>query len=126
MPAPVFIKLGIYLVYHGIGAHLNGVLHKSLPSACVSVCVSLPSLQANGSINTFPRQRIYETTEHAIFYAVCALPNDSLSLYHLSLPGSNSAKTFPRQQGIVGGVVFYAILVVGKKSRRLVLPRTSF
>jgi hypothetical protein len=27
-------------VYHGIWAHLNGVLHKSLSSVCVSICVS--------------------------------------------------------------------------------------
>jgi hypothetical protein len=27
-------------VYHGTWAHLNGTLHKSLPSGCVSVCVS--------------------------------------------------------------------------------------
>jgi hypothetical protein len=30
-PEPVFMKLGTW-------AHLNGVLHKSLPSVCVSVC----------------------------------------------------------------------------------------
>jgi hypothetical protein len=43
----------------------------------------------------------------------------------LSLLGNGSVNTFPRQTGIVGGVVFYKIGVVSKESRRLVLPRTS-
>jgi hypothetical protein len=43
----------------------------------------------------------------------------------LSLLGNNSVKTFPRQRRIVGGIVFYAIRVVSKESRLLVLPRTS-
>jgi hypothetical protein len=30
-----------WYVYHGTWAHVNDVLHKSLPSVCVSVCVSL-------------------------------------------------------------------------------------
>jgi hypothetical protein len=30
-----------WYVYHDTWAHLNGVLHKSLPSVCVSVCVPL-------------------------------------------------------------------------------------
>jgi hypothetical protein len=34
-------------------------------------------------------------------------------------------KTFPRQLRTVGCVVFYAIRVVSKESRRFVLPRTS-
>jgi hypothetical protein len=28
-----------WYVYHGTWVHLNGVLHKSLPSVCVSICV---------------------------------------------------------------------------------------
>jgi hypothetical protein len=43
----------------------------------------------------------------------------------LSLLRNSSVKTSPRQRRIVGGVVFYAIRVVSKESRRLVLPRTS-
>jgi hypothetical protein len=34
--------------------------------------------------------------------------------------GNNSAKTFRRQQRIVGGVVFYVVHVVSKENRRLV------
>jgi hypothetical protein len=37
---------------------------------------------------------------------------------------NNSVKTFPRKRRIVGGVVLYAIRVVLKESRRLVLPIT--
>jgi hypothetical protein len=29
-----------WYVYHGTWAHLNGILHKSLPLVCVSLCVS--------------------------------------------------------------------------------------
>jgi hypothetical protein len=43
MPEPVFAKLGNW-------AHLSGVLHKNLPSVCVSVCISLLSLQGSGSV----------------------------------------------------------------------------
>jgi hypothetical protein len=42
-----------------------------------------------------------------------------------SLLGNGSVNMFPRQQGITGGVIFYAVRVVSKESRRLVLPRTS-
>jgi hypothetical protein len=42
----------------------------------------------------------------------------------LSLLGNNSVKTFPRQRKIVGGDVFYAVRVISKESRWLVLPRT--
>jgi hypothetical protein len=52
-----------WYVYHGTWAHLNGVFHKSLPSVCVPVCVSLLSLLGNGSVKTFPGQRIYATIE---------------------------------------------------------------
>jgi hypothetical protein len=45
-------------VNHGIWAHLNGVIQRSLPSVCVSVCVSL---LRKGSENVFPRQRIHAT-----------------------------------------------------------------
>jgi hypothetical protein len=73
-----------WYAYHGAWTYLNGTLHKSLSSVCVSVCV-----------------------------------------YLLSLLGDGSVKTFPRQQRIVGGVIFYAVRVISKESRRLVLPRCS-
>jgi hypothetical protein len=36
-----------------------------------------------------------------------------------------SVNTFPRQRRIVGGIVFYAVNVLSKESRRMVLTRTS-
>jgi hypothetical protein len=47
-----------------------------------------------------------------------------------SLVGNGSAKTLLRQQirnsrSIVGRIVFYAVYVVSKESRRLVFPKTS-
>jgi hypothetical protein len=50
-----------WCVYHGTWAHLNGVLHKSFPSVCVSLCVSPLSVLCNGSVNTSPQQRIHAT-----------------------------------------------------------------
>jgi hypothetical protein len=61
----------IWYVYHGVWAYLNGVLHKSFPSVCVSVCVSLLSLLGNGSVNTFPRQQIHATVEELLDARVC-------------------------------------------------------
>jgi hypothetical protein len=52
----------------------------------------------------------------AIYWAALCIP--------LSLPGNGSVITFPRQRRIVRGD-FYAVRVVSKESRRLVLRRTS-
>jgi hypothetical protein len=43
----------------------------------------------------------------------------------LSLLGNGSLNTFPRRRRIDGGAVFYAVHVVSKESRRLVLIKTS-
>jgi hypothetical protein len=48
-----------------------------------------------------------------------------LSVYPLLMLGNGSVNTFPRQRRINGGVVFYAVGVVSKESRRLVPIRTS-
>jgi hypothetical protein len=39
--------------------------------------------------------------------------------------GIGLVNTFLQQKSIVGGIVFYAICVISKKSRRLALTRTS-
>jgi hypothetical protein len=137
-----YVRVGIY---HGTWAHLNGILHKSLPSVCVSVYVSLLLLQGNGSVkcirligamqrlgkhipeatNTYNNRRIIGLV---IFYVVSLLWNETLWVclcILLSLLGNNSIKTFPRQRRIVGGVVYFAVSVVSKESRRLVLPKTA-
>jgi hypothetical protein len=48
-----------------------------------------------------------------------------LFMYHLSLPGNKSVKTFPRQRRIVGGVVLCSGHMASKESGLLVFPRTS-
>jgi hypothetical protein len=50
-----------WFAYHGTWAHLNGAFLKSLPSVCVSVCVSPLAFLGNGSVYTLPRKRIHET-----------------------------------------------------------------
>jgi hypothetical protein len=75
----------------------------------------------NGSVDTFPWQQIHATTKNCwrrrFLYGPCRIKVESvgLSVYPL----------FPRQRRIVGGVVFYAVRVVSKEIRRLVLHRTS-
>jgi hypothetical protein len=89
-----------------------------------------PSLLGNGSVNTFPRQRILATIEE-LLDASFSIRSVSYQrrvrgsiCVSLSLLGNGSVSTIPRQRRIVGGVCFYAVRVVSKESRRLVLPRT--
>jgi hypothetical protein len=51
-----------WYLYQNTWAHLNGVLHKSLPLVCVALCVSLQSLLGNGSVKTIQRQRTRNST----------------------------------------------------------------
>jgi hypothetical protein len=105
----------------------------TLISLCV--CVFLPSLQVNGglsaslksaiwngSVNTFPQQRIQATIKELLdvsfFVAVGVAANENLQVC--------VSKTFPRQRRIAGGVVFHTVSFVWKKSTRLVLHRTCF
>jgi hypothetical protein len=56
-----------WYVWHGTWAHLNCVLHKSLPLVCVCVCRCIPlSLLGNGSVRALPRQRIHATIEELL------------------------------------------------------------
>jgi hypothetical protein len=122
-------SLQTWFVYLGTWAHHNGVLHKSLPSVCVSVCMALLPLLGKGSVKCVPSfisrqhvpaQRIHATIEE-IFGRVCLWVCLCIPL---SLLGNNSVKTFPRRRRI-GGIVFCAVHVVSKESRRLVISRTS-
>jgi hypothetical protein len=61
-----------WYVYHGTWSHLNGVLHKSLPSVCLYV-YPLISLLGNGSVNRFPRQQIHATVEAVLYASVSVL-----------------------------------------------------
>jgi hypothetical protein len=118
-----------WYTYHGTWAHFSCVLHKSLPSVCVPICVSLLSLVGKGSlkcISPFVASQRFDkhvpaarnTHNSRIVGRLClCIP--------LSLVGNSSVKTFPRQRRVVGGVIFCAVCVVSKESRRLVLPKTS-
>jgi hypothetical protein len=62
-PEPVFMKLGMYIMTPE--PHLNGVLHKSLPPVCVSLCISNLSLIGNGSIKRY-RDNEYTSNDKQI------------------------------------------------------------
>jgi hypothetical protein len=139
----LIMKVDMY--YHSIWTHLNGILQKCVPLVCVPVCVSLVSSLGKGSLKCIPpfcdRQRLCKPVPAAtntrnnrrivgcvIFSAVRVLLKESMGVclrVPLSLLSNNSVKKFPQQQTIAGGVVLYAVHVVSKESRRLVLPRTS-
>jgi hypothetical protein len=133
LPKPFSVKLDIH-IYHDTWAHLSGVLLKSLPSVCVSVCVFLLSLLRIGSVKYSPpfiaRQRLdkhvptAKTTPNnrTIVGLVCLCVCLRILLSFL---GNNSVETFPRQQRIFGKFVFYAVRIISKESRRPVLPRIS-
>jgi hypothetical protein len=114
-----------WCVYHGTWAHLSGLLHKSLPSVCVSVYECLLSFLGNGSVFTFPRQRIHGTKEvvgRVVMQPVSRERRVCVSRYCYK---TVARQTFPRQWRIVRGFVFYAVHVVSKENMLLVLPRTS-
>jgi hypothetical protein len=77
MPEPPNMKLGMCIVYYGGRAHLNGVLinpSQQSGSVCVPPAVArqwlgsvyLYSVLGNGSVNTFPRQRIHAAEEELL------------------------------------------------------------
>jgi hypothetical protein len=74
----------------------------------MSACVSPVSLLDNGSVYTFPRQRIYETKNcwtRRLLCGPCRIKGDSVGLYiPISLQGNDSVN--------VGGIVFYTVRVV--------------
>jgi hypothetical protein len=49
-----------------------------------------------------------------------------VSVYPLIVARLQLGRTFPLEVRIVRGVVFYAVRVLSKENRRLVLPRTFF
>jgi hypothetical protein len=106
MPEHIFMKLGVY-IYNVAWAHLNGILHKSLPSVRVSVCVSILSLLGKGPVKYVPpfiaRQRLGKhvpartntCNNRRSLGRVCLW----VCLYNLvSLLGNNSVNTFPWQR----------------------------
>jgi hypothetical protein len=97
--------------------NLNGVLHN--PSLCVYMfnllIVARQRLGKHIPVATNTRNNRRIVGLHI-----------SMGLYILlSLLGNNSEMTFPQQQRFFGGVIFYAVSVVSKERRQLVLPRSS-
>jgi hypothetical protein len=109
-----------WCLYHGTSAHLNGVLHKPLPSIWVSMSVFLLSLLGKGSVEMYAfvaRQRLCQHEPEAMNTCNNKRIVGSVCLWvclciPLSLLGNNSVKTLPRQRRIFGGVVFYTVRVV--------------
>jgi hypothetical protein len=141
MAEQIFMKLGMYIM---ATEPISTAYFINASRQSVSVCISLLSLQGNGSFKSSPpfgaRQRLGKQVPSAtnirnnrivgpvLFYAVRVLSKESVWVslcLPLSLLGKNSVKTFPPERRIIGAVVFYAVLVVSKESRRLVLLRTS-
>jgi hypothetical protein len=105
-----------WYVYHAIWASLIGV-----PPISLCVCLCIPII---------PRHRLGKhvptaTNTHNRIVGRVVFCAFRVIWKSLSLLGSGSVNTFPRQGKIVRGVVFYVVRVVSKESRRLVLPRIS-
>jgi hypothetical protein len=141
MPEPIFIKLNMYIMapepistaYFINPSHHSVCLYVYTSYRCEATArlsVFLRSVLGNGSVNTFSRLLIHSTIKELLdtsFYirSVSYQRRVCGSVY-VSLLDNNSVKMFLRQRRIVGGVVLYAVRVVSKESRRLVLPRTSW
>jgi hypothetical protein len=128
---PICMKFSMYII--APDPHLNGVLHKPLPSVCVFVCVSFLSLLDNSLVTCIPPFIARQWLGTHVPVATNTCNNRRIAGHEclwvcLCIPqlllGSNSVKTFLRQ-GIVVGVVFYVAHVASKESRQLALPRTS-
>jgi hypothetical protein len=129
IPEPIYIKLDMY-TRPPESTSKAYFINPSHQSVCLHV-YSRVSFLGNGSVDTFPRQRIHTKLEvvlEASFYIrPCLIKGDSVGLcIPLSLLGIGSLNTFPRQWGIVGGIVFCMVHVVWKEIRQIVIPRTSF
>jgi hypothetical protein len=80
------------LAYRGTRAQLNGVLHWSLPTVCMSVGVSAISLLGNGSVYTFLLHQIQETKKNCWTHRFLCCPSCvkweyvGLSVYHRIFP----------------------------------------
>jgi hypothetical protein len=130
MPEPIRMKLGMYIMAPDpiSTAYFINPSHKS-----VCLYVYSLSLLGKGWVKCIPpfiaRQRLGRHVPAAantrnsrrivgrVYLWVCLCI--ALSLLF------NSVKTFPWEGRIVGGVVFYAVRVVTKEGRRLIVPRTS-
>jgi hypothetical protein len=124
------MKLGIHIMaqepvseaYFINPSHQSVCLHVYPSYRCKAkarLCATYHSVIDNSSVNTFLRQWIPATIEELLDACVCG----SVCI-PISLLGNSFVMMFPRRRRIVGGVVFYAVRVVSKESRRLVHPRS--
>jgi hypothetical protein len=131
MPEPIFVKLAMYIMAPGpiSTAYFINPSHQS-----VSISVSLLFLLGNGSVKCIPYFIAWQKLGKHVPAAKETRNNSRIVgpvclwvclCIPLLLLGYNSVNTFPRQRRIVGSVVVYAVRVVSKESRQLVLPRTS-
>jgi hypothetical protein len=116
MPEPIFMELGVYIMAPEL-----------ILTACMSICVLL---LGNGSVNTFPRQRIHATRigGRVVLCTIRVVSKESPWIclcIPLSLLSNEVVNTFPRQRRIAADVVSFAVHVVSKESMRLVLHRSS-
>jgi hypothetical protein len=97
---------------------------------CISLCVFLLSLLGKRSVNFIPPSTDRQRLGTQVSAAKNACNNRSIvgrvsvclcipSLF----PGNDSVKFFAQKQRIVASFVSYAVHVVSKESRRVVLPR---
>jgi hypothetical protein len=106
-------------VYHGTWAHLNGVLHKSLPSVCDCMCIP-PFVARQMFCKHIPAAK--NARKNWIIVRVCVCVCVSLSMYPLPLLGNKSVKTFTPQQRIMRGVDVYTVHVISKQNRDQFFP----
>jgi hypothetical protein len=92
-PLSAFQCLSQYLrnfIYHGTWAHLSALFHKSLPSVCVSVCVSPPIVNRQRLGKQVPaaknRRNNTKIIERVIYYAVRVIWRESQWVCLCTLP----------------------------------------
>jgi hypothetical protein len=121
----------IWYVYHGTWANLNCLLHTSLPSVCVCMC--MPPIVARQWLNIHIPVAMNTWNKEELLYASFSVWSVSYQrrvcgvclCIPLPLQGNGSVHMLLQQWRILGGVIFYAVHVISKESRWLVLPRTS-
>jgi hypothetical protein len=109
-----------WYVYHGTWADLNGLLHESLPSVCVCICIPRNVARQRLSKHILAATDIYSNRRIVGRFCLCVCVSSLCRCYVATRWRHPHGK-----RRIVGGVVFYAVRVVSNESGRLVLPRTS-
>jgi hypothetical protein len=106
-----------WYVHHGTWAHINGVIHKSLPSACLCMCIPL-SLTGNGPVNMLPWQWIHETKSYWICCFLCSLCHIKNSLCVFVTPHCCKKMAWYmllHQQRIVEGILYGPCCIKGNE-----------